>query len=53
MELDKSIRELKSLSKKIPVYLHNLNTKDVNYLKKIFDIIEKMEVPLKIDHGKA
>ena len=53
MELDNSIRELKSLRKEIPVYLHNLNTKDVNYLKKMFNIIEKMEVPVKINHGKA
>ena len=53
MELDKSIKELKSLSKEIPAYLHNLNTRDVNYLKKIFNIIEKMEVPVKINHGKA
>jgi len=53
MELDKSIQELKDLKKEIPVYLHNLNTRDVNYLKKMFDIIEKMEVPLKIEHGKA
>ena len=53
MELDKSIQELKELKKEIPVYLHNLNTRDVNYLKKMFDIIEKMEVPLKIEHGKA
>ena len=53
MELDKSIRELKSLRKEIPAYLHNLNTRDVNYLKKMFNIIEKMEVPVKIDDGKA
>ena len=53
MELDKSIKELKDLKKEIPAYLHNLNTRDVNHLKKMFDIIEKMEVPLKIEHGKA
>ena len=53
MELDKSIRELKDLKREIPTYLHNLNTRDVNYLKKILNIIEKMEVPVKIDHGKA
>jgi len=53
VELDKSIRELKDLKKEIPPYLHNLNTRDVNYLKKILNIIEKMEVPVKIDHGKA
>ena len=53
MELDKSIKELKDLKKEIPIYLHNLNTRYVNHLKKMFDIIEKMEVPLKIEHGKA
>ena len=53
MELDKSIKELKDLRKEIPVYLHNLNTRDVNYLQKMFNIIEKMEVPLKIEHGQA
>ena len=43
MELDKSIVELKELRKEIPFHLYNLNTREVNYLKKMLEIIEKME----------
>ena len=53
MRLDESIKELKELSKEIPFHLYDLNTREVNYLKKILDIINKLEVPLKIEHGKA
>ena len=53
MELDKSIKELKELRKEIPFHLYDMNTREVNYLKKILNIIEKLEVPLKIEHGLA
>ena len=45
--------KLKELAEEIPFHLYNLNTREVNYLTKILEIIKKLEVPLKIEDGQA
>jgi hypothetical protein len=54
MELDDSIRELKKLKGEISKF-HNdhLSTKDSKHLKKMLILIDKLDIPVRINNAEA
>ena len=45
LPLDTAISDLKRYKKEMPYNLYSLTSSQVNYLKRMFSIIEGMEVP--------
>ena len=48
LPLDMAISDLKRYRKEMPYNLYSLTSSQVNYLKRMFGIIEGMEVPEKM-----
>ena len=48
LPLDIAVSDLKRYEREMPYYLYSLTSTQVNYLKRMFGIIEGMEVPEKM-----